>query len=176
MLPLIGLLSSVVPEAVKLFSGQDSKATKAVNIASGLVKKLAGTDDEAQAVDIVGASPELQLELRKALMADSHWAENMAYQNTFDARDMYKKTAHEAADRIAQRVMAYNLPYVAGLAVANVCIIVFTPNEYMPAVAGVSNLIGIVIQSLLKERQDVVNFHFGSSVGSKIKDHGGSRG
>jgi hypothetical protein len=37
-------------------------------------------------------------------------------------------------------------------------------------IAIVSNFIGIAIGNLFSERQSVVNFFFGSSVGSKLKD------
>ena len=37
-------------------------------------------------------------------------------------------------------------------------------------IAGVSTLIGIALNNAYRERQSVIEFYFGSSIGSKIKD------
>lgn len=89
-----------------------------------------------------------------------------------DARDMYKITGHEQADKIADDIMKRNLPYLVGLASVNILILVFSEKLELntPVVLAVGNLIGMVIQSLINERAQVVGFYMGSSIGSKIKD------
>lgn len=89
-----------------------------------------------------------------------------------DARDMYKSTGHEQADKIAENIMKRNLPYLVGLASVNILILVFSEKLELntPVVLAVGNIIGMVIQSLINERAQVVGFYMGSSIGSKIKD------
>ena len=88
------------------------------------------------------------------------------------ARDMYKSTGHEQADKIAENIMKRNLPYLVGLASVNILILVFSEKLELntPVVLAVGNVIGMVIQSLINERAQVVGFYMGSSIGSKIKD------
>jgi len=167
MLPILGLVAQFAPEFVGLFLKSESTA-KVVTAATGIIETLTGKSGQ-DGIDTIVGSPELQVEFRKALMADKHVDEQMRYADRANARDMYKHY-HEMQDNVAMVIMQRNLWYVAGLVAVNVVIIVFTPQEYMAAVAGASNLIGMVVNSLLKERQDVVGFSFGSSTGSKLKD------
>jgi hypothetical protein len=88
------------------------------------------------------------------------------------ARTMYAKTGHEQADKVAENIMKRNLPYLVGLASVNILILVFSEKLDLntPVVLAVGNVIGMVIQSLINERAQVVGFYMGSSIGSKIKD------
>lgn len=167
MLPILGLIAQLAPEIVGMFSKSDS-AAKVASVAGTIIETLTGKTGQ-EGIDAIAGSPELQVEFKKALMADKHVAEQMRYADVANARDMYKHY-HDMQDQVAMLIMRYNLWYVAGLVGTNVSIIIFTPQEYMAAVAGASNLIGMVVNSLLKERQDVVGFSFGSSTGSKMKD------
>jgi hypothetical protein len=167
MLPILGLISQFVPEIIGLFSKSES-AAKVATAATVIIENLTGKTGQ-EGIDIIAATPELQVEFRKAVMADKHVEEQMRYADRSDARSMYAHY-HEMQDKVAMSIMTYNLWHVAGLVLVNALIILFTPEEYMAAVAGVSNIIGMVINSLLKERQDVVGFSFGSSTGSKLKD------
>jgi len=93
----------------------------------------------------------------------------LEYQDLADARDMYKTTGHEMTDFIATNIIKKNLPYIIGLVVANVAAVMVLKGQG-EIIAIVSNFIGIAIANLFMERQSVVNFFFGSSVGSKLKD------
>jgi hypothetical protein len=89
-----------------------------------------------------------------------------------DARDMYKTTGHEQADKIAENIMKRNLPYIVIMASVNVLVLLFaeTFDLSTAVVLAVGNVIGMVIQSLINERAQVVGFYMGSSIGSKLKD------
>jgi hypothetical protein len=80
---------------------------------------------------------------------------------------MYKTTDHKMADKIADRVIMWNLPAIALLVGANVGVVSFVEN---PVIAvSVGNIIGASIAYLWNERSTVINFFFGSSQGSKDK-------
>lgn len=98
---------------------------------------------------------EYQLELHKLDHADRG-----------QARAMYPESK-DMADRIGQRVFNWNLPAVGILIAALILCAVHLEGGLLATVA---SIIGAVIRDLLSERQIVINFLFGSSLGSKKKD------
>lgn len=79
------------------------------------------------------------------------------------------RQSHTMADSIASSVIKWNLPTIFILVLVNIYIVdVFKDNAPLMAIA--SNIIGIAIGKLFTERQAVINFFFGSSIGSKDKD------
>ena len=96
-------------------------------------------------------------------------SEERDLQNIVSARDMYK-VQNRTADIIANKIINENLWMIIILVIINALAIVFMPAALQTAVGVISNLIGIVIGKLLTERQAVINFFFGSSFGSKVKD------
>lgn len=84
------------------------------------------------------------------------------------AHNSYDKHS-EATDKLSSQIMKDNL-IIIGVLVLLQCGIIYFLKEYAELIAVVSGLIGAVINSLLSERQSVVNFRFGSSIGSKLKD------
>ena len=91
----------------------------------------------------------------------------MDLDNTNAARDMYKVNP-EQASKVANNIMKYNLVIVFLLVIINVLAVNHLKDD-AAILAIVSNFIGIVMMALLQERQAVVNFFFGSSMGSKNK-------
>jgi hypothetical protein len=73
------------------------------------------------------------------------------------------------ADKISNLVIKWNLPIIFTLVVINV-FIVYYMKDNAPLIAIASQIIGIAIGNLFAERQAIVNFFFGSSIGSKEKD------
>lgn len=96
----------------------------------------------------------------------------ISIQDRQDARNMYIQTGHEQADKIASHIMSRNLPYIVVMASVNVLVLLFAEswNLSTAVVLAVGNVIGMVIQSLIQERAQVVGFYMGSSIGSKMKD------
>ena len=166
-LPLLGLLGILknVPKLFKAVKGGDGGLVgKALSIA----KAVTGIDDDDSAVAAIKADPELAYSYEMALLADKHIPDRLNLENTQGARDMYANTDHEQTDKIAHSIMRFNLWIIFALVGANIGVVTFIKDGALVAIA--SNLIGIVVGHLLSERKDVVNFHFGSSMGSKNKD------
>ena len=96
----------------------------------------------------------------------------MHFKDLDRASNMYVSTGHEQADKIAENIMKRNLPYIVIMASVNVLVLLFAESLDLSTavVLAVGNVIGMVIQSLISERAQVVGFYMGSSIGSKIKD------
>jgi hypothetical protein len=146
-------LSRFVPDIIGWIAGDKAEkvATDVVSIAEKVTGKKGG-----DALDAINENPELALEFHKALMADRA-----------NARDTYK-VHNEASDRIAHGIMQYNIWIVCALVLADVVACIFLA-DHAAVLTVVSTSTGFVIQSLLKERQDVTGFFYGSSIGSKMK-------
>lgn len=158
-------LAKVVPEIANWIGGDKAEeaVSKVVDIAETITGKK-GPD----ALAAINAEPAMALEFQKAIMADKHRLDELYLQDKASARDMYK-VHHEQTDKISERIMSYNLWMIFALVIINGTAIYFL-KEQAAVLATISNLLGIVIKSLLDERKEVTGFYFGSSVGSKIKD------
>ena len=163
-------LAKVAPMVAGWLGGD--KAEAAATEVVGIAEKLTGKKGP-DALESINADPALALEFQKAVMADKHRLDELYLQDKADARDMYK-VHHEQTDRISERIMSYNLWAILALVMINGLAIYFLKQE-AAVLATVSNLMGIVIKSLLDERKEVTGFHFGSSVGSKMKDQKASK-
>ncbi len=164
-------LAKFVPDIIGLF---DSKRGKQAQTAMEAVESVASavtgkTGDDA--VKALEANPELAYKFKVAVMADSHVSEQLASEDRKDARASYK-VHHEQADKIAGSIMRWNLPSMMLMAAIQVAVIILAKKYDLDVtiVAIVSNILGLVINSLISERQSVVGFFFGSSLGSKMKN------
>ena len=83
-----------------------------------------------------------------------------------DARDMYKVKS-DTADQIAKKIMNQNIYIVSLLVVVEIGVIAFVEGKIAAVIAGV---VGTITGALINERTTVVNFFYGSSLGSKNKD------
>ncbi len=79
------------------------------------------------------------------------------------------RTNNQQADKIADLVIKWNLPIIAILVLVNI-LIVYYMQDNATLIAIVSQVIGIAIGKLFSERQAIIDFFFGSSIGSKEKD------
>lgn len=116
----------------------------------------------------LNTNPALADKLKKTLLDNEHELDMAPYKDRQDARAMHNKHP-EQADKIADRIMKYNLPYILFLLIAN-CLAMYFLKDYSAILAIVSNLIGMTLKSLFDERNCVTGFYFGSSMGSKNKD------
>ena len=71
-------------------------------------------------------------------------------------------------DRIAEQIISFNLPVIAVLVLVNIGLVYYM-KENASLIAIASNIIGVAIGNLFNERQSIINFFFGSSMGSKEK-------
>lgn len=121
--------------------------------------------------NLVKREPDLTVEQKtefEKLAIDTYRFElNYDLQQSEGSRSMYGAPSKEMADWIARRIMGYNVWIILFLVVLNVTLTFYIENALL---AVVSNIIGIVMGQLIAERQTVVQFFLGSSIGSKLKD------
>jgi hypothetical protein len=84
-----------------------------------------------------------------------------------NVRDMYKNTDHSVADFVAKKVINFNLWVVLGAILIEVLSVLYINDKVLIAI--ISGAVGGVVTALLQERQQIINFFFGSSMGSKNK-------
>jgi hypothetical protein len=169
MAPLITAaigLAQYIPDLLQLFGrGNDSAvAQKVLDIA----QKVSGKSDATQAMAAISSSPDAQLAMQKMLLEDKWVQSRLDLDNVKSARAMHEKN-HAAADDLGKHVIRWNLPLAFGLFIVNIVSLYFF-REHVEILLTLGNLTGFLLNSLLKERQDIINFYFGSSLGSKDKD------
>lgn len=130
--------------------------------------KVSGAQSAQDVVDILSRDSVKAAEVKAAIEAQEMQLIQLAYDDLKSARSMYQSTGHEQANYISTQVIRYNLPMVGLLVIANALALYFI-KEATIAVA-VGNVIGASVQALWNERQQVIGFFFGSSLGSKMKD------
>lgn len=167
---IIGL-AQYVPDLIGLFNPKRGKQAKDAIDAVGKVAESVTGKSGDDAIAAISQNPDLALEFKMAVMADSHIQDQMELEDKKSAREAYK-VHHQQADKIADRIMTINVPVLLVLAILQVCVIYFAQRFDLSVeiVAIVSNILGIIIKSLLDERLAVTGFFFGSSLGSKTKD------
>lgn len=90
------------------------------------------------------------------------------YKDVSHARDTYKETDHKVADFVAKKVINYNLWVVLAAILIEVLSVIYIDDKVLIAI--ISGAVGGFVTALLQERQQVINFFFGSSKGSKDKE------
>ena len=148
-----------------------SSDNNAANIAANVINYATAKTGETDPINIsakLSSDPTLAAALKQTLLDNQQTLAMAPYRDRLDARAMHNKHPQQA-DKIADRIMKYNLPYIFVLLVANVLAMFFL-KEYSAILAIVSNLLGMTIKSLFDERNTVTGFYFGSSMGSKNKD------
>ena len=139
--------------------GKSNIIEKAIGIAGsvasgnylGVIKTLVGQDPDLTPDEIALVNKQVDLE----------------YQDRENARDMYKNTDHAMADEVARRVINYNLWVVLAALIIEIAVVIYIEDKVLIAI--ISGAVGAITQALLQERQQVIAFFFGSSMGSKEK-------
>lgn len=165
-LTILGLVK-FVPDLIGMFDKKKGEQAQKISETVGAVAEAVTGKKGDDAAKAIHADPALAYKFQLAVMADSHVKEQMDLDNTKSAREMYKVNP-EQASKVANNIMKYNLVIVFLLVIINV-LAVNHLKDNAAVLAIVSNFIGLVLGALLNERQAVVNFFFGSSMGSKNK-------
>lgn len=152
------------------------KGTNAGNFLRGLVKggakllptvlDLVGMGNVGDALGIINADPD-NAGLTNEQVAELINLHEMDLRDLEGARMMYKDTDHEVADKIAMRVINYNLWVVLAALIIEIISVMMLEDKVLVAI--VSSAIASVSTALIQERQQVIGFFFGSSRGSKQK-------
>jgi len=179
-LPLLAI-ASAIPSLINLFTGEKSRTDSVIELAKTAGKAL-GMKEEATPVSVVShlsSNPDAVIKLKEleneaVKLENEHLREQIVEQNRHiehkeDTRHKTYRTNSSQADKIADQVIKMNLPIIALLTIINISLVYFM-QEQATLIAIASNIIGVVIGKLLGERQSIINFFFGSSVGSKEKD------
>lgn len=150
----------LVKEGIKKVTGIDLNKKKPEELSKEDIAVLKSAELELKKLDF----EKLKLELDKQKEANRH--EEAKYNK---AHETYQ-TKSDMADDIAKQIITRNLPIIGVLVLVNVLLVYFLKdNASLIAIA--SNIIGVAIGNLFNERQAIVNFFFGSSIGSKEKDN-----
>ena len=139
--------------------GRSDILEKAVNMVGdiatgdylGAIKTLVKKDPDI--------SPEQEKEANKLIELD--------YEDRAGARDMYKETDHKIADKIASSVIKWNLWVVFLAIVIEILVVIYIDDKVLIAI--ITGAISSYSTSLLRERQQIITFFFGSTMGSKRK-------
>ena len=153
-------------------------ATGGASLAIGaMVASVLGVENTPEAIDLhLQQNPDALLKLKELEYKEQDSLRTQVLALAKLEADKYSK-AHDTyqvkndmADKVALQIIARNLPLIGLLVIANIFIVwEFKDNATLIAIA--SNIIGISIGNLFAERQAIVNFFFGSSLGSKQKAH-----
>lgn len=156
---IFSVIKNIAPEALDMVTDVAASVYPPLGVVNTMVDKALGVakdkGDAGAAAALTAASEDYASELE------------MYYQDLQSARDMYKSTDHEQADKIADNVIKYNLIIVLVMVVIQVLVIMYIEGQVAAVITGV---VGTVTGALLQERNTVINFFFGSSSGSKDKD------
>lgn len=144
--------------------------------AGTLISNVLGTKPTPEAVlTEINTNPDALLKIKELELTHKEKLEELRIKELQIEQDKYAtahttyKTDNTMADKIARQVISWNLPVIFLLVAGNVWIVDRFKDD-ATLIAIVSNVIGIAIGKLFSERQAVINFFFGSSIGSKEKD------
>ena len=122
--------------------------------------------DLAKAIGIISNDPE-NAGLSKNEAEEFFRLVELDLKEMANVRDMYKNTDHSVADFVAKKVINFNLWVVLGAILIEVLSVLYINDKVLIAI--ISGAVGGVVTALLQERQQIINFFFGSSMGSKNK-------
>ena len=134
---------------------------------STIAQLVTDTTDPMEAMRKIEQSPQLATKMREMLLTQERELKALYLQDVSGAREMYANNDNSMADTIANRITRWNLWGVIALVVADCLLINFVDNKVVAVSVG--TIIGGIITALLQERQQVIGFSFGSSLGSKEK-------
>ena len=171
-------LLQYVPEIVEAFTSDKEEVSEKLfktgvrvikeNIPTE-VRHDINTNNPGAVVKALKESPDLALKFQQAVMEDKHVYDKMLLDNTKNARKMYSSVDNSTANSIGTKIIKENLWFIFALVTLQLLAMYFLKDEGQ-ILALLGNTVGFVLNGLLKERQDVVNFFFGSSLGSKMKN------
>lgn len=140
----------------------ESAATKIIDVA----QIVTGQTNSADALSSISNNPNFAAEFKQQILSQAHELKLAQLADIQSARTMYDGK-NAMADTIAKRVIDHNHLMVCFLIVCNGLVLAFVADKVVAVALG--NLIGASIGALWQERQQVINFFFGSSLGSKLK-------
>lgn len=141
------------------------KTAKAI---SGIAQGVTGASSPQEALEKIKADATMASQVRQKIMDQEHELKKLYLDDVSNARAMYTQADHTMADKIADNIMKYNVPFVI-LLVAILVGVNFIPSVTAGVVSMISALVGGIIGKMLDERSQVTGFFLGSSRSSKDK-------
>lgn len=167
-------IGSVAPMLGTLLSPVTGGASVAIG---AMIASVLGVENDPEAISqAIKDDPNAFLKLKELEQKESASLRQQVLELAKLENEKYNKahetyqTKNEMADTIAKQIIQRNLPIIALLVIINIAV-VFYLKEHSSLIAIASNIIGVAIANLFNERQAIVNFFFGSSIGSKQKSH-----
>jgi hypothetical protein len=173
MAPLLATLLSAGPSLIRLFGNAKGGTTERVTeTIADVVDKIQGNptpQNQAKLQALIDSLDPLEIQKLALGLQQIQLDREKAYlQDTQSARGMYQ-VHNVQADKIADRVMRWNLIFIFAVLLINVGT-VYWLKDFGTILALIGNVLGWVLKGLFDERQQVCSFYFGSSMGSKQKD------
>lgn len=161
---IFGLAAKYLPDVIDLFS-DDKKANKTAKVVSKIAQEVTGASTLVDIDKALNDSPQLVFELRKAIMANEHVAEQMRLADVANARDM-QKTALGQDDIFSKRFIYY---YATGWTIFAFCYLTGITFFELPAsaVRYADTVLGFILGTGLGA---FLQFFYGSNIRSKGKD------
>ncbi|GAA4649028.1 hypothetical protein GCM10023116_13020 [Kistimonas scapharcae] len=131
---------------------------------------LTGASSMDEAIAVLNADKAKARALRERLIEHRETLIRLANEDRQNARALYEKK-NATADKVADRIMKWNLPLIALLVSGYVLIFIYVP-ERDPAVLA-SSALTLVLKGLLDERTTLIQFFFGASSKDEVNEPGG---
>lgn len=168
----IGLATKYIPSLIgKAFSSEEAESVAKVVIDTA--RTVTGLDNPTDAEALAKYEQMLENDRQK----QQQLSDNILAVLTLEADDMKDARQHfagdKASDRLTYLVMIGNLPLVATLVAALIWISTLELSE--GKLTALAALIGGIVQNLLQERQQVMNYRFGSTISDKFKQLTGKK-
>ena len=140
----------------------EGAAQKIIDVA----KIATGAATPEHALEMIERDAKAATAVKQQLLEQEHELVLAQLKDVQSARGMYSGK-NTMADDIAKRVISQNHVCVCLLIMCNGLVLVFVKDTVIAVALG--NLFGASIGALWQKRQQVINFFFGSSLGSKLK-------
>jgi len=141
------------------------KTAEKINQVAQLVTGMKTPQEALQQI----SNDEAALErVKNKLLDQEHEIVMAAFTDVNSAREMYRNTENKQADVISSQVMKQNHWFL--LVFLAIDAAGFMWIDQPAAAAAIGSVCGFCINSLVQERQQIIGFFFGSSLGSKLKD------
>jgi hypothetical protein len=161
MLPLALSLIKFAPSAIKLLAGDKAGAAadKIVNIAEAITGKKG--DDAVQAIN---SSPELALAFQQSVMDYEIESQKLNAEDRKNAREYAKDDDSKAVNKLTVFTCAMVLIVIVGAGY------MFSQGTFDKMDALQASIATLILREAFAKYEQVCNFFFGSSLGSKQKD------
>ena len=103
---------------------------------------------------------------------------NILFNDVANARNRQIQLKDNFVDKLAMRIIKYNMINIFLLVLINALLILYAPKLKLPisVVAPISNLLGIVIGRYLEERSQITGYYFGNALKTTAKKIFGDKG